>query len=189
VLPLYVWETDFWQQADADAQQAAFIAECLTDLNQQLSQLGCSLQQATGDMLTILDQLYARLGIAALYSHEETGNLWTYARDKRVKAWCLAHKVPWHEWRQDGVVRRLTDRNGWADHWDDFFSASPLAMPSHINGVCLPPEFQDQLQKLAFHGQDKPLRQKGGSRQASNRKPRTKRNALAENQLTLDFSP
>ena len=86
-----------------------------------------------------------------------------YARDRRVKAWCLAHKVPWHEWRQDGVLRRLTDRNGWADHWEDFFAAAPIAMPSHINSVCLPPQFQDQQQTLAFHGQDKPMRQKGGS--------------------------
>ncbi|UCG19333.1 MAG: deoxyribodipyrimidine photo-lyase, partial [Thiotrichales bacterium] len=110
VLPLYVWEPEFWQQADSDAQHAAFIAECLDDLAQQLRQLGCELQQAQGDVVTLLDQLHASLGITALYSHEETGNLWTYARDRRVKAWCLAHKVPWHEWRQDGVIRRLTDR-------------------------------------------------------------------------------
>lgn len=167
VLSLYVWETEFWQQADSDAQHAAFIGECLDDLAQQLSLLGCQLQQATGDVVRILDQLHTSLGIAALYSHEETGNLWTYARDRRVKAWCLAHKVPWHEWRQDGVLRRLTDRNGWADHWEDFFAAAPLAMPSHINSACLPPQFQDQQQTLAFQGQDKPLRQKGGSQRAS----------------------
>ena len=121
VLPLYVWETDFWQQADSDSQHAAFISESLADLAHQLRQLGCELQQAQGDMIALLDQLHQQLGIAALYSHEETGNLWTYARDRRVMAWCLTNRVPWHEWRQDGVVRRLTDRNGWADHWEAFF--------------------------------------------------------------------
>lgn len=165
VLPLYVWEPEFWQQGDSDAQHAAFISECLADLEQQLRRLGCELQQAQGDVVTILDQLHARMGIAALYSHEETGNLWTYARDRRVKAWCLAHKVPWHEWRQDGVVRRLTDRNGWADHWEAFFAATPMPAPNHIQGVSLP-EAQF-ITQILIQGEDKPLRQKGGTSRAS----------------------
>jgi deoxyribodipyrimidine photo-lyase len=167
VLPVYVWEPDFWQQADAHAQHAAFIAECLDDLAQQLRRLGCELQQTQSDMVTLLDQLHASLGIAALYSHEETGNLWTYARDNRVKAWCLAHQVPWHEWRQDGVVRRLTDRNGWADHWEAFFALPPQTSAEHIQGVSLPVELNTSASELRLRGQDKPLRQKGGTQRAS----------------------
>ncbi len=167
VLPLYVWETDFWQQADSDSQHAAFISESLADLAHQLRQLGCELQQAQGDMIALLDQLHQQLGIAALYSHEETGNLWTYARDRRVKAWCLTNRVPWHEWRQDGVVRRLTDRNGWADHWEAFFAASPMPAPNHVHGVSLPEALAITHPQLVQQGEDKPLRQKGGTARAS----------------------
>jgi len=51
VLPLYVWKTEFWQQPDNDAQHAAFIQECLADLDQQLTALGCPLQQTSGNII------------------------------------------------------------------------------------------------------------------------------------------
>ena len=47
-------------------------------------------------------------------SQEETGNAWSYARDRRVAAWAREAGLPWEEVPQFGVVRRLPTRNGWA---------------------------------------------------------------------------
>ena len=38
---------------------------------------------------------------------------WTYAHDKRIKQWCDARKFR-HEPPQNGVIRRLKNRDGWA---------------------------------------------------------------------------
>ncbi len=164
VLPLYAWENELWLQPDSDAQHAAFIEECLADLDQQLTALGCPLQQTSGNIIDILNRLHQTLGIAALYSHEETGNLWTYQRDRQVKAWCLTHRIPWHEWRQDGVVRRLTVRDGWATHWERFFSTPPLAAPTHL-APAIVANAVTAFDSASFQvlGNDKPLRQKGGT--------------------------
>ena len=35
----------------------------------------------------MLERAQRRFGVAGLWSHEETGNGWTYARDRRVAAW------------------------------------------------------------------------------------------------------
>lgn len=118
VLPIYIVEPGLWAQPDASARQWAFAAECIGELRQALSALGQPLCVLIGDAVTILRQLHDSHGIAALWSHEETGNGWTYARDRAVSAWARSAGIPWHEARQFGVVRRLRSRDGWARAWD-----------------------------------------------------------------------
>jgi deoxyribodipyrimidine photo-lyase len=73
--------------------------------------LGQPLVVRCGDVVNILDRARQHLGIDALWSHEETGNGWTYQRDKRVAAWAKQHGIPWTEIPQFGVTRRLKSRN------------------------------------------------------------------------------
>ena len=63
-----------------------------------------------------------------LWSHEETGGAWTFERDKAVKRWAREAGIPWTEHVQNGVVRRLKDRNGWARRWDQLM-AEPIVPP------------------------------------------------------------
>ena len=128
VLPLYVVEPELWAQADQSGRQWSFIAESLQDLTNRLAELGQPLLVRTGSVVDVLRDLSDQFTIAGLWSHEETGNAWTYARDLEVKDWCRASGIPWDEFRQDGVVRRLKSRNGWAKHWDQLM-AEPLAPP------------------------------------------------------------
>ena len=118
VLPLYIAEPGFWAEPDASARQWAFAAESLAELRSALAALGQPLCVMMGEAVSIFRQLNVRHGIAALWSHEETGNGWTYARDRAVAAWAREAGVPWHEARQFGVIRRLRSRDGWADAWD-----------------------------------------------------------------------
>lgn len=134
VLPLYIAEPGLWAQDDASARQWAFIAECLADLQRLLAERGQPLCIVVGEAVTVLQRLHASHGIAALWSHEETGNAWTYARDRAVAAWAKSAGIPWHEARQFGVVRRLASRDGWARAWDRDM-AEPVTPPP----VALPP--------------------------------------------------
>jgi deoxyribodipyrimidine photo-lyase len=118
VLPLYIAEPDLWAQPDASARQWGFAAESLAELQQALAGLGQPLCVMTGGVVDVLQAIHARRGIAALWSHQETGNGWTYARDRAVKAWARAAGVPWQELPQFGVIRPLPTRNGWARAWD-----------------------------------------------------------------------
>jgi deoxyribodipyrimidine photo-lyase len=133
VLPLVVVEPEFWQQADASARQWAFCAESLEDLRQELARLGQPLVVRTGRIETVLERARRQFGVAALWSHEETGNGWTYARDLRVAAWAQSHGIAWIECPQFGVVRRLKSRNGWARRWEgrmaEAISPPPEALP------------------------------------------------------------
>ncbi len=128
VLPLYIVEPDFWAQPDASARQWAFAAESLAELTGALSSLGQPLCIMVGDAVSILHQIHQRYKISSLWSHEETGNAWTFNRDKAVAVWAKAHGVPWHEPAPFGVIRRLQSRDGWANAWDRMM-AEPITEP------------------------------------------------------------
>ena len=128
VLPLYIVEPDLWAQPDASGRQWAFAVESLTELQSALAALGQPLCVTVGDAVAIFREIHNTHGVATLWSHEETGNGWTYARDLAVAAWAREAGVPWREPRQFGVIRRLKSRNGWANGWDRAM-AEPITMP------------------------------------------------------------
>ncbi|MEM9970923.1 MAG: deoxyribodipyrimidine photo-lyase [Pseudomonadota bacterium] len=131
VLPLFIVEDDFWHLPDASARQWSFVVECLHSLRDQLGRLGQPLCTRRGDAVSVLRDIHREIGITALWSHEETGNAWTYERDKRVAAWCRAEGILWHETQQHGTQRRLTSRNGWAKAWDAYMG-EPLTSPPQL---------------------------------------------------------
>lgn len=135
VLPLYIVEPDYWQLPDSSARQWAFTAEALADLRDGLGRLGAPLILRVGEAVSVLDRLCRQHHIARILSHEETGNLWTYARDRRVASWARAAGVIWDELPQQGVIRRLPSRNSWASLRDGFTSAPQVAAPAALRAV------------------------------------------------------
>ena len=163
VLPLVVVEPELWHQADASARQWAFCAESLEDLRQALAKLGQPLVVRTGRVETVLERARRQFGIATLWSHEETGNGWTYARDLRVAAWAQSHGIAWNECPQFGVVRRLKSRNGWAGRWEGRM-AEPISPPPEaltpLGGI--EPGAIPSAQDLGLAADPCPGRQPGG---------------------------
>lgn len=134
VLPVYVVEPDYWAQDDTSARQWEATAEALADLRHDLGLLGGVLVVRTGEAVDVLDRLCRQHRVTRIVSHEETGNLWTYARDKRVAAWARAAGIAWDEVPQTGVVRRLGGRDGWARQRDAFMG-QPLAQAETLTFV------------------------------------------------------
>jgi len=118
VLPLYIVEPALWAQPVASARQWRFVAAALEALRADLAGLGAPLVVRIGDVVEVLEGLRAECGVTRLWSHQETGDGWTYARDRRVAAWAFAKGVGWTEIQEAGVVRRLATRDGWAKGWD-----------------------------------------------------------------------
>jgi deoxyribodipyrimidine photo-lyase len=127
VLPVYIVEPSLWSGPDASARQWEFVAESLTGLRDQLSG---ALVVRVGEAVDILDRLTRQHRITRLVSHEETGNLATYARDRAVTAWARSAGLQWTELPQSGVTRRLPDRDGWAARRDGFMAAPLLPVPA-----------------------------------------------------------
>jgi len=128
VIALYIIEPEGWQQPDAAGRHYAFLQECLGELRVDLAKIGLPLTLKVGDAISTLEGLRQTHGIRHLISHEETGNGWSFERDKRVGAWARAQGVAWEELPQCGMIRRLKGR----DHWQaarNVVMAAPLVPP------------------------------------------------------------
>lgn len=160
VMPVFFWAPEVWQAADASAAQAAFVQECLLSLAAQLQALGLELHVYHQSPVRVLQRLQARFGIAALYSHEETGNAATYQLDLTLQAWCRQQAIPWREWPQNGVVRRLQQRQRWQAHWEQRMQLPVAPAITTASAIRLAHHGWTTLPSVA--GVDKPGRQLGG---------------------------
>jgi len=166
VLCLYVYEPELHRSVEFTSAHLDFLRESLISLQHSLRDLGGMLVLRRGRVTEVLHALRRETSFVTLWSHEETGSDRTYRRDREVTAWCREQGIPWHEFRQDGVVRRLASRNGWSRHWEEFVRQPASKRPS-LRGVhdvrsegLLGPD------DLGLSPSDKPSAQKGGEAEA-----------------------
>lgn len=169
VLPLYVYEHELLRAPDCSSQHVAFINECLAELDQALAGRGSPLLIQHGEITAVLKRILENFGPFTLYSHEETGNAASYARDRRVADWCRAHNIVWKESPTNGVVRRLASRDDWASIWMERMRAPVLGAPDMLRspGKTLSPNGVMTPRQLGLDMPDKPQRQRGGRKIAS----------------------
>lgn len=133
VLPLYIIEPDYWQQADTSSRQWQFVKQALQLLHQQLLTLGQGLLVRRGRAEQVIADVCREFAIHHIASHEETGTDWTYQRDLAVAAMCKHQQLHWQEYRQFAVFRPLTNRDDWfrqADAWlKSPLCPTPSALP------------------------------------------------------------
>ena len=180
VVVAYVYENGLRATEEWDERHDAFIEDCLDEVEASLTKMGTHLTRLHAqDAATAFDELAFRLGVtgfAGLWSHEETGGAWTFARDKRVAKWCRSTETSWREIPQHGVFRRLRDREGWARQWERRMAEPPVRAPERVPCITMlksrwsfgmPPSGLDDLRKRWTRGGtgDSLLgRQRGGER-------------------------
>ena len=166
VLPLYIVEPALWAEPDMSARQWRFIAECMEGLRGDLARLGAPLLVRMGDAVEVLEELRVTQHITRLVSHEETGNLWTFARDRRVAAWARANGVVWCELAQPGITRGLAHRRGWQARRDKAMRGALAAVPAGLAPHGLDPGVLPDASDLGLDFDPCPGRQKGGRARA-----------------------
>jgi len=164
VLPLYVAEPGYWRLPDTSGRQWEAICDGLRELREDLARLGQPLVLRTGDVVQVLEQLHGGHGIGGLWSHEETGNGWTYERDRRVAAWARGHGIAWRETPSGGVVRRLRSRDRWATQWEARMAPAPLPPPRLGPLPGIEPGPIPTASELGIADDPCPGRQRGGRR-------------------------
>ncbi len=138
VLGFFAVEPSVIHAPDYSGRHWAATREALAGLRDNLRVLGIPLAVRIGEVVELLERLRAHAAgkgtKLALWSHEETGNAITYARDRAVRRWARAQGVEWNERTQTGVVRRLPSRDGWSAAWETRMRASIVAVPDPARG-------------------------------------------------------
>jgi len=109
-----------------------FVLQSLQDMNQQLEAFNAQIYIYYGHAIDGLIAIHNHLSIQGLFSHEETGLLATFERDKAIKAWCKAQQILWQESQSGGVTRGKKNRVNWDKNWTAAIKA-PLDTPRLFN--------------------------------------------------------
>jgi deoxyribodipyrimidine photo-lyase len=155
-LALYIVEPAYWALPDSSRRQWQFIHDSLLQLDRDLKSLQSKLIIRTGEAVAVFEDLRHSLSKynIVLWSHEETGNGWTFERDKSVIDWCNTHNIVWNETPSAGVVRRLKSRDGWAGIRDARMNAQQIAVPPSFS-------YQDSFTATFVDSHDLPDKDSG----------------------------
>ena len=85
VLPIYIFEPDYWCQDFSSQRHWEFIHDCLIDLNEDLNKIGQKLIIKIGATKNIFENIIKNYDVQSVFAHQETGNSWTYKRDKDIR--------------------------------------------------------------------------------------------------------
>ena len=162
VVCLYVYEPEVYLAEDFHPQHMVFINQSLRELSRSLKDIGGRLTVRKGRMPDVLDALMRECPFEAVWAHEETGNAITYDRDRRVRAWGKARGVPVRELWQNGVVRRLKNRDGWAKNWTKRMASDIPETPALRTPAGLRHGRVTSLKALGLPESDKTYVQTGG---------------------------
>ncbi len=166
LLPLYIFEPKLWVQPDMSYRHFSFLIESLRELNEELKQLGQPLIVKVGEAVPILADLIQRYSITEIYSHQETWNAWTYQRDMEVGAYLKKKKIFWHQPVQNGVIRALYNRDGWAWRWNQTMSQQLCLPPSRIVSLNEPSDPWPHASDFGLNDDGCRERQQGGRKNA-----------------------
>lgn len=158
VLPLAVVESDYWKLPETSSRHYLFWAECIEDLRET----GIPLCVRVGEIVAHLQTIKKSHGIRHLWSHEETGNAWTYQRDKAVARWCRDNGIGWTQIPQFGVVRGPVNRDRWARQWEAFMAEPIATLPDTIDCVDAASDPMSSTETLGLTDDPCPQRQRGG---------------------------
>ena len=137
LIALYIYEPELLHAPEFDSSHLEFINASLTELATDLERLGGRLITRTGEASAVLEDLHAQTGFTRVFSHMETGNALTYARDRRVKRWAVTRGIPWLELPQHGILRGSAPRPAWKLHWDELMRSPVAPTPLRLETVQL----------------------------------------------------
>ena len=133
VLPLFVIEPILWKLPDHSSRQWEFVRECLVDLKYSLNDIGLKLIIRVGNVQDVIKEFMKSFHIQGIYSHEETGNEWTFKRDQNLRCFTKNERINWYEYRQIGVFRGLKTRKNWSEKWEKHMSRKLTINPKKVD--------------------------------------------------------
>lgn len=132
-LLLYCFEPLLMNDSHYSKRHWNFIRESIIDLNTALETYNSKILAVQSDIIAAINQLQSRYHISDIYSHQETGILVTFERDKNFKRYCKNNLINWHENINNGVQRGLKNRDNWNELVDAYYAIEPLSFAPKEN--------------------------------------------------------
>tara|TARA_B110000091_G_C13782277_1_gene461745 strand:- start:398 stop:1891 length:1494 start_codon:yes stop_codon:yes gene_type:complete len=139
ILFIYVFEDSLRNDRHYNERHWIFIKQSLENLNVRLKKHNTQVLTVNSEVIPCFNQLQNFFQIDRVFSHQETGLLITYNRDKYFNRYCKNNSIDWVESTNNGVLRGLLNREDWFENWNRYM---------HKERFCFQPK-ADQLITIA----------------------------------------
>jgi len=163
---LYVFEHLLLNDEHYSSRHFNFIKESLRDLNQQLHNFNTKILTVTSDITSAFNLLQSQYKINTVFSHQETGILSTYNRDKEFKRYCRNNLITWEEHINNGVERGRSNREQWFENWDNYMNQPVFQFQPKLKQIINLEELKQLEQRFEVPSLETPENspfQKGGT--------------------------
>ncbi|NQZ76103.1 MAG: deoxyribodipyrimidine photo-lyase [Ekhidna sp.] len=114
---IYIFEPSILRHPDSALRHQQFIYHSLIEMNRTLQQYERKVEIFHAEAVEVFKDLINQFEIGTVFSHQETGIEQTWLRDKEVYNYLKNEGILWKEYQRDGVVRGITNRDGWDKNW------------------------------------------------------------------------
>ncbi|GAB1309036.1 deoxyribodipyrimidine photo-lyase [Urechidicola sp. KH5] len=169
VLLIYVFENILLQDPHYDQRHWNFIKQSIDDINTRLAPLNTRVLAVKGEIQAVYNQLFNHYQITKVFSHQETGLLITYNRDKSFKRYCRNNGITWNESINNGVLRGLLNREDWFEKWEDYMYQTQLDFNPASDSFVSNTEIKEMIQffnEVKLYTQPVKHMQSGGTTKA-----------------------
>ena len=160
IVPLFIFEPNYWQRADTSERQFEFAVESLADLDRALRQRGSQLCLRSGVVTEVLSRLHAQHGIASLHFHSLGNTPAEAEQDRQVRTWALKVGIPLRE--HTGIQHSISPHSDWDTAWRRHMRKPRIAAPAALPPLSIPSEGWPIASDFGLESDGCPNRQTGG---------------------------
>ena len=107
---------------DTSWRHLQFIYASLQQMQKKLSKLEIPLLIMESEAVDAFEILSKSFEIKHVFSHRESGIRLSWERDKAVAKQLKEKHILWDEFQQNGVLRGITNRQGWDKAWYSYMN-------------------------------------------------------------------
>ena len=129
---IYCFEPSLMARNDISERHLQFVYQSIKVLNEFLAQYNRKVNKFICEVDEAINYIQNKYEINNIYSYEESGTIFTWERDKKLKKKFNQDKINWFEFQKNAVIRGKKNRDGWDKYWYAFMNL-PLFQNSYSN--------------------------------------------------------
>lgn len=111
---VFIFEPSLIVREDTSLRHLQFVYHSIECMNLELAPFGRKVDVYYGEAVDVFSQFG---GLCKVFSHQESGVMQTWERDRVVAKYFEQNDITWVEVQRDGIERGITDRKGWDKRW------------------------------------------------------------------------
>ena len=126
LLLLFVFEQVLIDDPHYSERHWNFIKESIRDMNARLRPFKSKVLAVRSDVFNAFNHIQSLYRIDSVFSHQETGLMVTFDRDRKFRRFTRNNTFEWIEHINNGVRRGLKNRDNWIENWNMYMNSEVL---------------------------------------------------------------